>query len=118
LTRIAFCNIFTLTLHDTGCCEMRIISRKALKAYWDLHPESEEVLTDWHDKIRKIRPKSFAELRKTFPSADVVGDCVVFNVGGNNYRIIIHLDYRIQVAWIRFVLSHSDYDKERWKADC
>lgn len=97
---------------------MRIISRKALRSYWEQHPESEEVLVDWFNKIKKVSPANFVELRHTFPSADLVGDCVVFNVGGNNYRVIVHLDYHIQIAWIFFVLSHADYDREKWKADC
>lgn len=89
-----------------------------MRDYWEEHAEAEEVLSDWHNKIKKIRPQNFVELRATFPSADLVGDCVVFNVGGNNYRVIVHLDYDLQIAWIRFVLSHADYDRERWKADC
>lgn len=97
---------------------MRIVSRKALRTYWEEHPESEEVLVDWFNKIKRLSPANFVELRRTFPSADLVGDCVVFNVGGNNYRVIVHLDYDIQIAWIRFVLSHADYDREKWKADC
>ncbi len=59
-----------------------------------------------------------AEFRQTFPSADSVGDCIVFNVGGNKYRVIVHLDYEVQTMWIRFVLAHAEYDRERWKDDC
>jgi mRNA interferase HigB len=97
---------------------MRIISRKALRTYWESHPESEEVLKDWYSKIKRLEAKNFAELRQTFPSTDLVGDCSVFNIGGNNYRVIVHLDYSIQTVWIRFVLSHAEYDREKWKADC
>ncbi len=97
---------------------MRIISRKALRNYWEEHPKAEEVLQDWYSKIKKSQAGNFAQLRGAFPSADLVGDCIVFNVGGNNYRVIVHLDFSIQTVWIRFVLSHSDYDRDRWKADC
>ena len=97
---------------------MRIISRKALRTYWEEHPVSEEVLGDWFRKIKRAKASSIVELRKTFPSADLVGDCVVFNVGGNNYRIIAHIDFDLQIVWIRFVLSHAEYSKERWKTDC
>ncbi len=97
---------------------MRVISRKALRTYWDDHPVSEEVLDDWFRKIKRVQAGSIVELRKTFPSADFVGDCVVFNVGGNNYRIIAHIDFDLQIVWIRFVLSHAEYSKERWKTDC
>jgi mRNA interferase HigB len=57
-------------------------------------------------------------LRAAFPSADLLGDCIVFNVGGNNYRVIVHLDFSIQTVWIRFVLSHAEYDRDKWKDDC
>lgn len=97
---------------------MRIISRKALRTYWEKHPESEEVLNDWFRKAKRFEAKNLPELRKTFPSADAVGDCVAFNVGGNNYRVIVHLDYDLQIIWIRAVLSHAGYNKEEWKADC
>lgn len=97
---------------------MRLISRKALRSFWEDHPEAEEVLQDWYFKIKRSAAKNFVELRLTFPSADLVGDCIVFNVGGNNYRVIAHLDYSVQIVWIRFVLSHAEYDREKWKADC
>jgi mRNA interferase HigB len=97
---------------------MRIISRKALRTYWEKHPESKEVLVDFFNKLKRITPKSIAELRRTFPSADAVGDCTVLNVGGNEYRVITHVDYQVQIAFIRFVLSHAEYDKDKWKTDC
>lgn len=97
---------------------MRIISRKALRTFWEIHPESEEVLRDWYSKCKGCAAMNFAEVRRTFPSADRAGDCIIFNIGGNNYRLIAHLDYSIQTIFIRFVLSHSEYDRGRWKADC
>ena len=97
---------------------MRIISRKALRSFWERHPESEEVLTDWFQKIKNVKARSLVELRKTFPTADLIGDCLVFNVGGNKYRVVVHTDFRLQVVFIRFVMSHADYDKDKWKDDC
>lgn len=97
---------------------MRIISRKALRNYWEEHAKAEEVLQDWYSKIKKLQAGNFAQLRAAFPSADLFGDCVVFNVGGNNYRVIVHLDFSIQTVWIRCVLSHAEYDRDKWKADC
>ena len=97
---------------------MRIISRKALRAYWEKHPESEQAFTEFYGKLKRCSPNNIAELRQTFPSADIVGDCIVFNVGGNKYRVIVHFDFDIQGVWIGFVLSHAEYSKERWKADC
>ena len=97
---------------------MRIISRRAFRKFWEKHPESESSLSDFYRKVKRVEVANFAELRQIFPSADNVGDCLVFNVGGNKYRVIAHLDFEIQTMWIRFVLSHVEYDKDRWKADC
>ena len=97
---------------------MRIISRKALRTYWENHPESEDVLNDWFRKIKRANAGNLAELRRTFNSADPVGDCVVFNVGGNKYRVIAHIEFRLQIMWIRAVMSHAEYDKDKWKDDC
>lgn len=97
---------------------MRIISRKALRTYWEKHPEAEEVLQDWYLKIKKFNPRNFAALRQSIPSTDLFGDCFVFDVGGNNYRVITHVDFGLGIIWIRHVLSHAEYDKDKWKTDC
>ena len=97
---------------------MRIISRKAFRTFWESHPESEDVFVDFYQKLKQLRARNVAKLRQIFPSADLFGDCIVFNVGGNNYRVIVHLDFSIQTIWIRSVMSHAEYDKEKWKTDC
>lgn len=97
---------------------MRIISKKKLRDYWEIHPVAEEVLVDWFRKMKRIDPKNLAELRQTFPSADIFGCCVVFNIGGNNYRVITHVNFRRNEVFIREVLSHAEYDKDKWKTDC
>lgn len=97
---------------------MRIISRKALRSYWEIHPAAEEVLDDWCRRIKRISPENLAELRQTFPSADIYGGCVVFNVGGNNYRVITYVNFKKGKVFIRAVLSHAEYSKEKWKSDC
>ena len=97
---------------------MRVISRKALKTYWKEHPAAHEVLNEWYRKIKQIKAETIVELRKTFPTADVVGNCVVFNAGGNKYRVITRINFRREIVYIRFVLSHAEYSKERWKTDC
>ncbi len=97
---------------------MRVISRKAFRTFSGLHPESEEVFNDFFHKLRRVDARSFTELRQTFSSADILSDCIVFNVGGNNYRVIAHLDFSIQALWVRYVLTHAEYDRGKWKSDC
>ncbi|NJR74911.1 MAG: type II toxin-antitoxin system HigB family toxin [Scytonema sp. CRU_2_7] len=61
--------------------------------------------------------QNFVELRQLFPSADQVSHLTVFNIGGNNYRLIALVDYKYQKVFIRHVLTHAEYNKEDWKND-
>jgi len=58
---------------------------------------------------------SFADLRDTFPMADKVGNLIVFNIGGNKYRLIASIHFNRNKVYIRHVLTHSEYDKGAWK---
>jgi mRNA interferase HigB len=57
-----------------------------------------------------------AEIRQIYPSADIVGKYTVFNIKGNNYRLIAEINYRSQTIFVRYILTHSEYDKNKWKA--
>ncbi len=97
---------------------MHVISRKRLKEFWESDKKAEIALDEWYRRVKKINPSDIAELRLVFPHADLVGSCIVFNVGGNKYRLITKMDFRRQTVFIRYVLSHKEYDKEKWKSDC
>jgi mRNA interferase HigB len=62
--------------------------------------------------------KNIMEVRETFPHADAVGACTVFNIKGNDCRLITKIDYQTQTIYIKKVLTHAEYDKEKWKKDC
>ena len=95
---------------------MHIISRKALKEFWERYPESQSPLSRWYTIIRKSVFKDFNELRTTFPSADWVEGLVVFNIGGNKYRLIAAIHFNRGWVYIRHVLTHEDYDQGAWKS--
>jgi mRNA interferase HigB len=76
----------------------RVIALKALKAFWDDHPDAETALRGWYKTVRKSAWVDFASVRETFGSADLAGKCVVFNIGGNKYRLIAAVNYQSQ-AW-------------------
>jgi mRNA interferase HigB len=61
--------------------------------------------------------QNLAELKQTFPSADLVKKFTVFNIGGNKYRLIVYIDYECQIIFIRHILTHAEYDKDDWKND-
>jgi mRNA interferase HigB len=97
---------------------MRVISRKKLREFWADHPDAEVALTAWYKTARKARWLKFADVRAVFPSADQVGKCVVFNIGGNKYRLIAIISPSWRRLYVCFVLTHREYDREHWKGDC
>ncbi|MBI4558174.1 MAG: type II toxin-antitoxin system HigB family toxin [Candidatus Hydrogenedentes bacterium] len=94
---------------------MHVISRKALRRFWDPHPESEVPLVRWFKIMRHTDFETFGELRAVFPSADKVADWIVFNVGGNKFRLITSVHFNRGKVYIRHVLTHRDYDRGNWK---
>jgi len=97
---------------------MRILSQRGLRDFWQKQPNAEKPLRYWYDVTRKASWDSFSDVRSDFRAADVVGICVVFDIGGNKYRLITKIDYKYKTVYIRFVLTHKDYDKGGWKNDC
>ncbi len=96
---------------------MRIISRRTLREFWEKHSTAQTGLLLWHQRVSGSKFQNFNDLRQVFPSADQVGNFTVFNISGNNYRLITYIDYEYQTVFIRAVLTHAEYDKENWKND-
>ena len=94
---------------------MHIISKKKIKEFWDKHPESKSALEAWFKIVRVANYKSLNELKATFPKADKVGERIVFDIGGNKYRLITVIHFNRGKVYVRDVLTHADYDKEQWK---
>ena len=91
---------------------MRIISRTTLISFWKKHPESEIGLKIWYKKVAQANWKNINELKNDFPYADYVGyNRVVFNIKGNNFRLITIVFFDGQKIYIRFVGTHAEYDK-------
>lgn len=97
---------------------MHVISRKRLAEFWRARRDAEAPLSQWFKAAKRAEWQSIADVRATYPHADPVGDCTVFNVGGNKYRLITKIYYRHQTVLVRFVLTHKEYDGEEWKDDC
>ena len=97
---------------------MHVISRKKIREAVAKHPQWNASLANWYTISKQAEWRHFADVKQSWGSADVVGICVVFDIGGNNCRLIAHVDYEYQLVFIRFILSHAEYDKNRWKNDC
>ncbi|MNS15708.1 mRNA interferase HigB [compost metagenome] len=100
---------------------MNIISRSKLSEFAANHADARVPLSAWFKVASQASWKNFAELRATFPSADLVGRLTVFNVGGNHYRLIAKVTYGVGMTsgtvYIRAILTHAEYDRGGWKHD-
>ena len=91
---------------------MRVISRSKLVEYYSEHADSKVALEEWYQKTLKSKWTCFDDIKKTFNSVDNVGNQhYVFNIKGNNYRLIVVIKFTITTVLIRFVGTHAEYDK-------
>ena len=91
---------------------MRIISRRALREFWEVHRDAEDALRAWYDDTRKETWATPADVKALHPKASIVGNGrVVFNIRGNAYRLIVKVDYRLRRVYVRFVGTHGEYDR-------
>ena len=97
---------------------MKIISKPILREFWLQNASAEIPLLDWYKQSKKAEWKNLAEIKEIFSHADLVGECIVFNIGGNKYRLITKINFKTKIIFIRFVLTHKEYDQEKWKKDC
>lgn len=91
---------------------MRIISKKTLVKYYTAHPQSKLMLEDWYEKTKKADWKNFADIRATFNTVSSVGNQrYVFNIKGNDYRLVVIIKFHPSHVLIRFVGTHAEYDR-------
>ncbi len=84
----------------------------ALREFWKKHPDCEQQLTAWYRETSKSTWKHPNDIKHEFPSASILADSrIVFNIKGNNYRLVVRINYDYQMVWVRFVGTHADYDK-------
>ena len=94
---------------------MNVISFKRIQEFFSIHRDAESSLTAWYRTARKANWQNVAELKQTYPSADIVGRYVVFNIRGNKYRLIARVVHRSQTVFVVSVMTHEEYDLGKWK---
>jgi mRNA interferase HigB len=94
---------------------MHVITRKRLNDFVALYPEVKTALQHWYRVIKSNSFNSFNELKILFPHADQVGKLTVFNIAGNKVRLIAAIHYNSHKVYIRNILTHNEYDKNKWK---
>ena len=90
---------------------MRVIAKKILREFWAKHSDCEQQLKSWYQEAEKSEWKN-SKIKKVYPSASILGDNrIVFNIKGNNYRLIVKINFHYQMMWIRFIGTHKEYDR-------
>lgn len=90
---------------------MRVIARKTLVEFWKRTPLAENSLRAWYDEALTAQWKNPAELKKQYTSASIISDKrVVFNIHGNRFRLIVDIEYRLQIIFVVWIGTHKDYD--------
>lgn len=96
---------------------MHIISRKKLREFCEAHADSYDALNNWYKVASKATWANLGEVQAVYPAAEGVGNFTIFNIKGNKYRLIVDTVYSDQTIFIKFILTHAEYDKDKWKND-
>ncbi len=93
---------------------MRVIAKGTLKKFWEIpeNHDAEQPLRAWYREAIKADWNTPAEIKALYANASILkGQRVVFNIAGNKYRVVVKINYAFKVVYIRFVGTHSEYDK-------
>jgi mRNA interferase HigB len=91
---------------------VRIIAKGTLRAFWERHPDAEEPLLAWYREVEKADWSEPSQVKEKYRNASFVKDNrVIFNIKGNDYRLVVKINYPYRVVYVRFVGTHVEYDK-------
>ena len=90
---------------------MRIITLKTLRLFWEQHPDAQQALQAWYRDAKRATWDTPADIKNVYRNASIVGNNrVVFNIRGNQYRLVVAINYTHGMVYIRFIGSHDDYN--------
>ena len=90
----------------------RIFAKSTLRDYWEKQTDSEQYLKTWYDTAMNSNWKTPNDVKQTYVNASILKNGrIVFNIKGNSYRLIVKFNFEKQWAFIRFIGTHSEYDK-------
>jgi mRNA interferase HigB len=96
---------------------MHVISYKRLRQFYRDRADAHAPLDNWYKLASQSSWQNLIEIQEIFPSAEAVGNFTVFNIRGNRYRLIVAIEYPRQLIYVKYILTHAEYDKEQWKND-
>lgn len=90
---------------------MRVIAVATLRAFWKRHPDAEQPLKAWYEEASHAAWTRPSDIKAQYRQASILKNRrVVFNIKGNDYRLIVALAYQLQIVYIKFVGTHEEYD--------
>ncbi len=96
---------------------MRLIAIKTLRNEAYRYPDAKKAVEAWYTVMKSSNWSSLEDIRTVYRDAEAVGNFTVFNIKGNNYRLIVGINYVKQRVYFKYFLTHAEYDKDVWKND-
>jgi mRNA interferase HigB len=96
---------------------MHLISIRNLRDSAAKYSGVEKQIEDWYATVKQANWSSLEDVRSIYPTAEAVGNFTVFNIKGNNYRLIVGIDYEDGTVYFKYFLTHAEYDRDKWKND-
>jgi mRNA interferase HigB len=91
---------------------MRVIARRPLREFWKRHPVAEQPLKAWFAEVQAADWRDPAQIKRRYRHTSFVGDNrVIFNIGGNKYRLVVHVNFDFGIVYIKFIGTHAEYDR-------
>jgi mRNA interferase HigB len=91
---------------------MRVIALKTLRTFWEKHPVAQQAVQAWYHDAKRATWKTPMDIKSVYRNASFVGnDRVVFNLKGNQYRLVVAVQYQHGIIYIRFIGAHAEYDR-------
>lgn len=97
---------------------MIVRNYEVLQKFARKHARSRSSLKIWYEAVSKENWNNFDDVKKTLQATDSYQDCVIFDIGGNNFRLIAQIEYALQQVSVKAILTHPEYDRDKWKKDC
>jgi mRNA interferase HigB len=90
---------------------MRIIAKRTLREFWEMHPDAEQQLQTWYKTVEVAHWETPADVKAYYGNASILANNrVCFNIAGNKYRLVVKIEYKFHTVYIRFVGTHAEYD--------
>ena len=91
------------------------MSHKAIRTFGEKHPDARGPLDRWYRVAKRATWLSFADVKESFDAADFVAPCVIFDIGGNKFRLVAEIHFIRRVLFIRHIMTHKEYTKGAWR---